>query len=82
MVGGPSECSLTPLQAKWAMSSQALIFEKFARLTDQQSAGGAGLGLAICREVMEKLGGSIEYVPGQGGASFRVVLPGTPAVAA
>ena len=63
-------------------ASQALIFEKFARLTDQQSAGGAGLGLAICREVMEKLGGSIEYVPGQGGASFRVVLPGAPAVAA
>lgn len=55
--------------------SQAIIFEKFARLTDQTRAGGAGLGLAICREVMVKLGGSVDYLPGQGGAAFRVVLP-------
>ncbi|PZX52830.1 ATP-binding protein [Cereibacter changlensis] len=56
-------------------ASQALIFEKFARLTDQTRAGGAGLGLAICREVMANLGGTISYLPGQGGAAFRVVLP-------
>ena len=55
--------------------SQALIFEKFARLTDQTRAGGAGLGLAICREVMANLGGTITYLPGQGGAAFRVVVP-------
>jgi signal transduction histidine kinase len=54
---------------------QALIFEKFARLTDQTRAGGAGLGLAICREVMANLGGTIGYLPGQGGAAFRVTLP-------
>lgn len=54
---------------------QALIFEKFARLTDQSRAGGAGLGLAICREIMANLGGSIGYLPGQGGAAFRVTLP-------
>ena len=55
--------------------SQALIFEKFARLTDQNRAGGAGLGLAICREVMTSLGGSITYLPGQGGTAFRVTFP-------
>ena len=55
--------------------SQAIIFEKFARLTDQTRAGGAGLGLAICREVMANLGGTIAYLPGQGGAAFRVSLP-------
>ncbi|MGB8814260.1 MAG: ATP-binding protein, partial [Paracoccaceae bacterium] len=55
--------------------SQALIFEKFARLTDQTRAGGAGLGLAICREVMANLGGTVTYLPGQGGAAFRVTLP-------
>lgn len=55
--------------------SQGLIFEKFARLTDTTKAGGAGLGLAICREIMNNLGGSITYVPGQGGASFRVEIP-------
>ncbi|MCA3507535.1 MAG: sodium:solute symporter [Rhodobacter sp.] len=55
--------------------SQALIFEKFARLTDETRAGGAGLGLAICREVMTALGGSISYLPGQGGTAFRVTFP-------
>jgi Na+/proline symporter/signal transduction histidine kinase len=55
--------------------SQGIIFEKFARLTDQTRAGGAGLGLAICREVMANLGGTIGYLPGQGGAAFRVTLP-------
>ena len=56
-------------------ASQALIFEKFARLSDQTRAGGAGLGLAICREVMVNLGGAITYLPGQGGTAFRVTLP-------
>ncbi len=52
-----------------------IVFEKFARLGDHARAGGAGLGLAICREIVEKLGGSISYLPGQGGAAFRVTLP-------
>jgi Na+/proline symporter/signal transduction histidine kinase len=60
--------------------AQRLIFEKFARLTDTQRAGGAGLGLAICREIMVNLGGTISYLPGQGGAAFRVSLPVRPEV--
>ncbi|MGJ8585608.1 MAG: ATP-binding protein [Marinosulfonomonas sp.] len=55
--------------------SQTLIFEKFSRLSDQAAAGGAGLGLAICREIMKNLGGTITYLPGQGGAGFRVSVP-------
>ena len=55
--------------------SQALIFEKFSRLTDANRAGGAGLGLAICREIMTNLGGAVAYMPGQGGAAFRVTVP-------
>ncbi|WP_108482131.1 ATP-binding protein [Oceaniglobus ichthyenteri] len=54
---------------------QALIFEKFSRLGDTRASGGAGLGLAICREIAARLGGSLTYVPGQGGAAFRVTLP-------
>ena len=53
---------------------QAVIFEKFARVGEMK-AGGAGLGLAICREIMVRLDGSINYLPGQGGAAFRVTLP-------
>ena len=56
-------------------AAQNVIFEKFSRVSDDRAAGGAGLGLAICREVMARLGGAIAYLPGQGGAAFRVTLP-------
>jgi signal transduction histidine kinase len=55
--------------------AQRVIFEKFSRGDDHRSAGGAGLGLAISREIMNRLGGAIAYLPGQGGAAFRVTLP-------
>ncbi|MDA7425589.1 sensor histidine kinase [Thalassococcus lentus] len=64
-----------------APEAQDVIFEKFARVSDQK-AGGAGLGLAISREIMTRLGGEITYLPGQGGAAFRVVLPRPMALAA
>ena len=54
--------------------AQSMVFEKFARVGFDK-AGGAGLGLAICREIMQRLGGEIVYLPGQGGAAFRVSLP-------
>ena len=54
--------------------AQATVFDKFARVGSDK-AGGAGLGLAICREIMQRLGGDITYLPGQGGAAFRVSLP-------
>ena len=57
------------------VENQSMIFEKFARIEDEGKAGGAGLGLAICREIMGRLGGDIGYLPGQGGAAFRVTLP-------
>ncbi|MBY6046683.1 ATP-binding protein [Vannielia litorea] len=58
-----------------AERSREIIFEKFARLTDTSAAGGAGLGLAICREIMARLGGEVSYLPGHGGAAFRARLP-------
>lgn len=54
--------------------AQALVFEKFARVSAEK-AGGAGLGLAICREIMQRLGGDVSYLPGRGGGAFRVSLP-------
>ncbi|MEL7389746.1 MAG: ATP-binding protein, partial [Pseudomonadota bacterium] len=53
---------------------QGTIFEKFARVSETK-AGGAGLGLAICQEIMSRLSGAIEYLPGQSGTVFRVSLP-------
>ena len=57
---------------------QDLVFEKFSRLNDPARAGGAGLGLAISREVMTALGGTITYLPGHDGAAFRLELPVRP----
>ena len=64
------------------LESQSMVFEKFSRLEDEGKAGGAGLGLAICRQIMAALGGTVSYVPGQGGAVFRVTLPDRQALAA
>ncbi|MFZ7094066.1 ATP-binding protein [Primorskyibacter sp. 2E233] len=64
-----------------APDQQDVIFEKFARVSDRE-AGGAGLGLAICRQIMARLGGDISYLPGQGGGAFRILLPGDEALAA
>ena len=60
------------------------LFEKFYRAGDSASRMGAGLGLAICRGVVQLHGGKIqaENRPG-GGAAFRFSLPlegGPPAV--
>ncbi|MDA0901296.1 MAG: sensor histidine kinase, partial [Proteobacteria bacterium] len=61
---------------------RSLIFEKFVRLDGTRPAQGAGLGLAISREIMQRLGGGLHYVPSQGGAVFLVRLPKAEARAA
>jgi signal transduction histidine kinase len=58
--------------------SQPLLFDRFRQFdTDQaRRSGGAGLGLAICRELVERHGGHIRVtsVPGSG-ADFVFTLP-------
>ncbi|WP_181782636.1 sensor histidine kinase, partial [Pseudonocardia pini] len=54
------------------------IFERFVRLDEARarSDGGAGLGLAIVREIVAVHGGSVEVVESDmGGALFRLRLP-------
>jgi len=52
------------------------LFAKFQRGRDESNAGGAGLGLAICRAVINAHGGRISAMqrPG-GGARFVFTLP-------
>ena len=57
------------------------IFERFTRLDEARAreAGGAGLGLAIAREIAERHGGSLTLDTGHaGGARFVLRLPAAP----
>ena len=54
------------------------VFERFRRLDESRSGGtgGAGLGLSIARDVVERHGGTISIDPGhEPGARFVVTLP-------
>ena len=53
------------------------IFEQFFRLDSARSSssGGAGLGLAIAKEIVELHGGSIQAKSEKERVSFRVILP-------
>lgn len=53
------------------------IFERFVRLDESRTRarGGAGLGLAIAREISIAHGGSLEVETGTRGARFVMIIP-------
>jgi signal transduction histidine kinase len=61
--------------------SQARIFQRFERAVSERHYGGFGLGLWICKQIVDSLGGVIrvESQPGRG-ATFIVALPLEPPV--
>ena len=60
------------------LSQQERVFEKFYRLDPNMTkgVGGTGLGMYICRELVEAMHGDIwvESLPGQG-STFSFELP-------
>jgi signal transduction histidine kinase len=70
------EVSVCDLGPGVPAAERAVIFERFQRGRDTGGRGGFGLGLAIGRELAERMGGSLtldaEYAPG---AKFTLRLP-------
>lgn len=89
--GHPSiEVSASALSAKWVIAFkdngigipaefQEKVFDMFQRLHPPDQYSGTGIGLAMCRKVAERLGGTItlQSKPGKG-STFLVALPKTP----
>ncbi len=58
------------------LESQSRIFDKFVQGQDSKTAGGTGLGLTICKEIVKAHGGTIwaDSSPGEGSV-FTFTLP-------
>jgi signal transduction histidine kinase len=62
-----------------APAAQARIFNVFERLHSEEEYPGTGIGLAIVKKGVERMGGrvAVESAPGNG-ATFAVDLPAPP----
>ena len=49
------------------------IFEPF--FTTKKPGHGTGLGLALCRDALRRIGGDIQLLPSEQGATFEITVP-------
>ncbi len=50
------------------------VFGVFTRLAEGDTTG-TGIGLSVCRRIVEQAGGTISVAPSDSGADFRILLP-------
>lgn len=78
VVGGKAEISVADRGIGIPKADQERIFEKFFRAQNvkQMDTDGNGLGLAICKSIVDRLGGTLLFVSEEGkGTTFTVSLP-------
>jgi signal transduction histidine kinase len=78
-VGGEAELRVSDTGIGIAEHDLGHIFDRFYRADPARSGGGAGLGLAIARWLVDAHGGriTVESTPNVG-STFRVLLPLAP----
>jgi light-regulated signal transduction histidine kinase (bacteriophytochrome) len=79
---GGQQCTLTVTDNGIGFSQEyaETIFKMFERLHGRMEYEGSGIGLAICRKIVERHGGAIAATSTAGqGATFTVTLPVTQA---
>ena len=51
------------------------VFEIFRRLHPPGTYAGSGIGLSVCKKIVEKHGGTLTLGESTYGAAFRITLP-------
>ena len=74
--GGQIEVAISVTGAGITEDQLPLVFERFYRADKARTRGGAGIGLAIARQIAEAHGGTIEAqsTPGKG-STFILQIP-------
>lgn len=76
VAGGRMGISVTDTGCGMNSEEQQRIFNAFTRLSSAGGKEGVGLGLAITREIVQRLGGNIRVVSQKGkGSKFTVNIP-------
>jgi two-component system, OmpR family, sensor kinase len=73
---GSALCSVRDDGRGIPAAARAHVFDRFFRVDPSRAHGGAGLGLAICREIVVAHGGEIQVASEEGnGSTFTFALP-------
>jgi heavy metal sensor kinase len=73
---GSARCSVRDDGPGIPSAARAHVFDRFFRADPSRARGGAGLGLAICREIVFAHGGQIQVTSAEGeGSTFTFAIP-------